>query len=74
MDNKIFLFLNYLINTANTNKDSLLILIFIIIGGYFAIRLLWKTGPTILKIGGYFIGFIFIVLIIILIFFWKAYV
>jgi magnesium-transporting ATPase (P-type) len=72
MDNKIFLFLNYLIDTAFTDKNSFFILIFIVVGGYFAIRILWKSFPTILSISGYFLGFLFIALIITLIVFWNA--
>jgi len=64
MDNQFFEFLYYLVSSAHHNKNSLIILLFLIIGVFFSIKILWKTGPGLLKFTGYLIGVLFIILII----------
>ncbi len=64
MDNQILEFLYYLVSTAHKDKNSFLIVLFLIIGSFFSIKLLWKTGPSLIKFTGYLIGVLFIMLII----------
>jgi len=64
MDNQILEFLYYLVSSVHKDKNSFLILLFLIIGAYFSIKILWKTGPGLIKFTGYLIGVLFIILII----------
>jgi len=64
MDNQFFEFLYYIVSSAHQNKNSFIILLFLIIGVFFSIKILWKTGPSLLKFTGYLIGVLFIILII----------
>ena len=64
MDNQFFEFLYYVVSSAHQNKNSFIILLFLIIGVFFSIKILWKTGPGLLKFTGYLIGVLFIILII----------
>ena len=60
-------FLYYLFTTFYKDKNSLIIVLFIIFGLYFSTKLIWKTGPSILKFLGYSIGLLFIFVIFIFI-------
>jgi len=64
MDNQFFEFLYYIVSSAHENKNSFILLLFLIIGVYFSLKIIWKTGPSLLKFIGYLIGVLFIVLII----------
>ena len=64
MDNQFLEFLYYIISSAHENKNSFIILLFLIIGVYFSVKIIWKTGPSLLKFTGYLVGALFIILII----------
>ncbi len=64
MDNQYIEFLYYIVTSAHDNKNSFIVLLFLIMGTYFSVKIIWKTGPSLLKFIGYLIGVLFIVLII----------
>ena len=64
MDNQFLEFLYYIVSSAHENKNSFRILLFLIVGVYLSVKIIWKTGPSLLKLTGYLIGVLFIILVI----------
>ena len=64
MDNQFLEFLYYIVSSAHKNKNSFIILLFLIVGVYFSVKIIWKTGPSLLKLTGYLIGVLFIILVL----------
>ena len=61
MENNFLEFFYYLVTTIHKDMNSFIIVLFLVLGSFFSVKLLWKNTPSILRLTGNLIGLAFII-------------